>query len=80
MHKEMVKQNGRHITTLYHAERVIHVAPGIAEVFMEEGIRYYRDPIGGIHNADLYDKAFGSRNPRAILPKRKQPFQRIRKL
>lgn len=76
MRKEAVREQGHTTAIYFHAQRPYLVAPVIEHEFTEGGVRMYKDKAGHHHVADMFDKAWGKRDPAAILPMKKRQFQR----
>lgn len=79
MRKERIIEHGQTTVTNWHASVPFVVAPTITKEYLIDGVRHYRDSIGGVHNADTFDRVWGKRDSKRILPKNKPQYQRIHK-
>ncbi len=59
--------------------KVAHAAPRIVQEYTRDGIRYYKDDAGAVHDAAVFDRVFGKRQPMDLKAKAKfsrfQPLQ-----
>lgn len=74
MLKEILPQHGN--MTIFRAEKRAHMAPRIASEFTMSGVRYYKDDLGGVHDADTYDRVFGKKTPPVVMAAKKSKFSR----
>lgn len=80
MHKESIMVLGKRVAINFHPDVPSRVCPTILQEETRGGVRFYVDTIGGRHVADIFDQVWGKRDSKAILPKTKAQFQRIRKM
>lgn len=80
MRKEIIYDAGRRVTTVFHAAIPVTVCPKIVDEEICDGVRMYVDTIGGRYIAETFDRVWGKRDSKAILPNVKRQFQRIRKM
>jgi hypothetical protein len=77
MRKEFIDHGGPGKETAFRAEKKFVRAPKVVGTFTQGGVLFYKDDIGGVHDAATYDRVFGKRDSSAILPKRKSEYQKI---
>lgn len=79
MYKEKIIEHGQTTVTNWHANVPYLVAPVIDKEVTLGGVRHYKDKAGKVHNAETFDRVWGKRDSKRILPPKKREFQRIHK-
>jgi hypothetical protein len=78
MRREYMEHGGRGKILLFHADVKTWIAPRVVKTVKRDGVKHYQDDIGGVHNAEAYDRMFGKPGERQPLrEEKKEVFRRF---